>query len=182
MTVTLALVLLAISSNWVITKGPRFGVLIALGEYRELDRLFRRSFVSSIAVSCLGAVTIALGVIILYRFQHPLSARILSPLPTVLLLSATILNSATMGISIYLRAHKREPLAPVYLLTSLVALALALLLGERFGALGVTVGYLGAIAIIQLPLSFFIFRRRRMEWHRVPSASSFGIAATADEQ
>jgi O-antigen/teichoic acid export membrane protein len=102
-------------------------------------------------------------------------------LPTVLLLSATILNSATMGISIYLRAHKREPLAPVYLLTSLVVLALALILGERFGALGVTAGYLGVIAVIQSPLSFLLFRRRRAEWHRIPSANSIGVAAPADE-
>jgi hypothetical protein len=181
MTVTLALVLLAVSSNWIVTKGPRFGVLIAQGEYRELDRLFRKSFLSSIAVSCLGAVTIALGVFLLYRFQHPLSARILSPLPTVLLLSATILNSATMGISIYLRAHKREPLAPVYLLTSLVVMALALALGERFGALGITAGYLGAVAFIQLPLSLLVFRRRRAEWHKVPSAGSLGVVDPADE-
>ena len=180
MTVTLALVLVAVSSNWVVTKGPRFGVLIAQREYRELDRLFRKSFLSSIAVSCLGAVTIALGVYLLHRYQHPLSARILSPLPTVLLLSATVLNSATIGISIYLRAHKQEPLAPVYLVTSLVALALALMLGERFGALGITAGYLGVIAVIQLPLSFLLFRRRRAEWHRVPSAGSFGVAAPAD--
>ena len=173
MTVTLALVLLAISSNWVITKGPRFGVLIALGEYRELDRLFRQSFVSSIAVSCLGAVAIGLGIFLLHMFRHPLSARVLPPLPTFLLLTGAVLNSATMGISIYLRAHKREPLALVYLLTALFILASALVLGERFGALGVASGYLGAVAVIQLPLSIIIFQRRRTEWHRVPPAGSF---------
>ena len=181
MTVTLALVLLAVSSNWVVTKGPRFGVLIAQGEYLSLDRLFRKSFLSSIATSCLGAVTISLGVFLLHRFQHPLSARILSPLPTVLLLSATVLSSATLGISIYLRAHKREPLAPVYLLTSLVVLALALVLGERFGALGITAGYLGVIAVIQLPLSYVVFKRRRAEWHLIPTDSSLGVVAPVDE-
>ena len=101
-------------------------------------------------------------------------------MPTVLLLSGTVLNSATMGISVYLRAHKREPLAPVYLLTALVVLASALVLGERFGSLGVAAGYLGSLAFIQLPLSFIVFRRRRAEWHRVPSASSLGVAAPAN--
>ena len=181
MTITLSFVLLAVSSNWVVTKGPRFGVLIAQGEYRELDRLFRKSFLSSITTSCIGAVTISLGVFLLHRFQHPLSARILSPLPTVLLLSATVLSSATLGISIYLRAHKREPLAPVYLLTSLVVLALALMLGERFGALGITAGYLGVIAVIQLPLSYVVFKRRRAEWHLIPTDSSLGVVAPVDE-
>ena len=180
MTVTLAMVLLAVSSTWVVTKAPRFGVLVALGDYRELDRLFRRSFFSSIAVSCLGAVTIGLGVFLLHRFGHPLSARVLPLLPTVLLLSGTVLNSATMGISVYLRAHKREPLAPVYLLTALVVLVSALVLGKRFGSLGVAAGYLGALAFIQLPLSFIVFRRRRAEWHRIPSASSLRVAAPAN--
>jgi O-antigen/teichoic acid export membrane protein len=106
-------------------------------------------------------------------FRHPLSARVLPPLPTFLLLTGAVLNSATMGISIYLRAHKREPLALVYLLTALFILASALVLGERFGALGVASGYLGAVAVIQLPLSIIIFQRRRTEWHRVPPAGSF---------
>jgi hypothetical protein len=85
-----------------------------------------------------------------------------------------------MGISIYLRAHKREPLAPVYLLTALVVLASALVLGERFGALGITAGYLGAVAFIQTPLSLLVFRRCRAEWHKVPSAGSLGVAAPAN--
>jgi len=181
MTVTLALVLLAVSSNWVVTKGPRFGVLIAQGEFQELDRLFRRSFISSIAVSCLGAVTIILGVFLLPRLHHPFSARLLPLLPTVLLLSGTVLNSATTGISVYLRAHKREPLAPVYLLTALVVLASALVLGGRFGALGITAGYLVAVAFIQLPLALLVFRRRRAEWHKVSSDGCLMVGEPADE-
>ena len=180
MTVTLSLVLLAVSSNWVVTKAPQFGVLIAQGDYWELDRLFRRSFLASIAVSCAGAVAIGLGVFLLHSVGHPLSARLLRPLPTFLLMSGTVLNSATMGLSVYLRAHKREPLAPVYLLTALVVFATVLVLGARFGALGITAGYLGAITVVQLPLSIIVFQRRRAEWHRVPSASPFGIVEPAD--
>ena len=161
------------------TKGPRFGVLIAQGEYLELDRLFRKWFLSSIAVSCLGAVTIALGVFLLHRFQHPLSARILSPLPPSCYCRRRyeLRHPGDFDLSASTQA---EPLAPVYLLSSLVVLALALMLGERFGALVITAGYLGAVAFIQLPLSFIVFRRRRSEWHKFPSASSLGIAAPAN--
>ena len=180
MTVTLSLVLLALSSTWVVTKAPRFGVLIAQGNYRELDRLFRSSFLVSIGVSCLGAFIIGLGVFLLHWVGHPLSARLLRPLPTLLLLSGAVLNSATMGLSVYLRAHKREPLASVYLLTALVVLATTLLLGARFGALGITAGYLGSVAVIQLPISIIVFQRRRAEWHRVLSAFPFGIVEPAD--
>ena len=176
MTVTLAIVLLAISSNWVVTKAPRFGVLIARGEYRKLDQLFRKSFYTSVAAAALGTVVICFGVVLLNRIHHPFSSRILPPLPTALLLLGTVVNSATMGISVYLRAHKREPLPLVYLLTALIVLASSLVLGKRFGAIGITAGYLGALALIQLPLSIIVFRRRRTEWHRVPSASPLGLS------
>lgn len=181
MTVTLAIVLLAISSNWVVTKAPRFGVLIARGEYRKLDQLFLKSFYASVAAAALGAVVIGFGVVLLNLIHHPFSSRILPPLPTALLLLGTVVNSVTMGISVYLRAHKREPLAPVYLLTSLVVLALALMLGKRFGAVGIAAGYLGTLVFIQLPLAFIIFRRKRMEWHRVPSDSPVRVVEPADE-
>jgi len=184
MTVTLAMVLVAVSSNWVVTKGPRFGVLIARGEYGELDRLFRKSFAESVAVSGLGAFAIGLGIVVLERFHHPLSARLLAPLPAFLLLAGGALSSATLGISIYLRAHKREPLAPVFLFTALAVLALSLVLGGRFGALGITVAYASVLAVVQLPLTIAVFRRRRREWHRVPpavSASPFGLVEPSDE-
>jgi hypothetical protein len=181
MTVTLAMVLLAVSSNWVVTKAPRFGVLIARGDYRELDRIFRRSFISSLVVSCLGTAAIGTGVFLLHWFNHPLSSRILSPLPTFLLLLGTVLNSATTGLSVYLRAHKREPLAPVYLLTASIVFALALVLGGRFGAMGITSGYLGAIALIQLPLSVLVFRRCRVEWRRIPPGGAMPVFAPAGE-
>lgn len=174
MTVTLAWVLQAISSNWVVTKGPRFGVLVARGEYRELDRVFRKSFLGSIAVSCLGAFVIGLGIYLLAMFDIPLGERILPPLPAFFLLAGVVLNSASTGISIYLRAHKREPLAPVYLLTSLVVLVSALVLGDRFGAVGVTMGYLIASALIQLPMSVVVFLRKRKEWHRLPPVGLTG--------
>lgn len=170
MTVTLAMVLLAAASSWVVTKGPRFGVLIAKGEYRELDRLFRKSFTESITVSCVGAAAIGLVIFLLHRFNHPLSVRVLPPLPAFLLLIGAVLNSAILGISIYLRAHKREPLAPVYLITALVVFVMALVLGRRFGALGVTAGYLGTLAFLSLPLTVTVFRRRKTEWHRVHPA------------
>lgn len=175
MTVTLAWVLQAVSSNWVVTKGPRFGVLVARGEYGELDRLFRKSFLGSIAVSCLGAFIIGLGIYLLAMFGIPLGKRILPPLPAFLLLMGVVLNSASIGISIYLRAHKKEPLAPVYLLTFFVVLVSALVLGDRFGAIGVTTGYLVASALIQLPLSVVVFLRKREEWHRYPPTEIAGI-------
>ena len=81
---------------------------------------------------------------------------------------ATILNSVILNLSIYLRAHKKEPLANIYLVSSILVTTFVILLGVRFGATGVTIGYLVVVALFQLPASSLIFRRRRREWHEGP--------------
>ena len=164
LTATLAMVLLAVSSNWVVTRGPYFGVLIARGSFKELDRLFWRSLLASLVIVALGASVVTLGVYFLSYFRHPLSDRILPPLATFFLLLGTVFNSATIGLAVYLRAHKREPLAGTYLVTGILILAFALFLAGPFGAEGVTFGYLAGVACIQFPWAIRIFRRCRREW------------------
>ncbi|GAC1538798.1 MAG: membrane protein [Herpetosiphon sp.] len=164
-TSTLCLVLAALSSNWVVTKAPKFGVLISQHNYSALDNLFRKSFTVSLGVVLAGAGGMWGLTFLLYTFFGSLGHRLLPPLPTALLLVAVIFSSATTSLSTYLRAHKQEPLAGVYFGTSVLTGLLAVLLGVRFGATGVAAAYLAVVAIVQFPLSLFIFRRRRREWH-----------------
>jgi O-antigen/teichoic acid export membrane protein len=168
MTVTLNQVLLAISSNWVVTKAPRLGVLIAQRKYKELDRVFSRSFGVSLAVVSSGAVVIWGLACLLYLARHALATRILSPLPMGLFLVATVLSSANTSLAVYLRAHKREPLAKIYLVSGILILALGLILGASLHAVGVTGGYLAVIALLQLPWSWAVFYRCRINWHKEP--------------
>lgn len=164
MTVTLNLVLLAISSNWVVVKAPRFGVLIAQREYQELDWLFMRSFTVSAAVVFGGAVVIWMIVYMLDLSQHPLGLRLLPPLPMGLFLLATAFSSVNTSLSTYLRAHKKEPLSFIYLSSFIIIITLALLLAKPFGAVGVTAGYLGAVTLFQVPASLIIFLQCRAKW------------------
>src|SRR5207247_2534351 len=85
-------VLLALSSNWVVTRAPRFGVLVAQKKFSELDRLFINSFIMSCIVATIGAVTIVGCIYLLSRFGHPLASRLLGPIPTAVLLLATVGN------------------------------------------------------------------------------------------
>jgi hypothetical protein len=164
MTTTLGSVLIAVSSNWIVTKAPRFGILIAGKKFKELDNLFFRSFFISVIVACLGAILLWCGIVLLSALNLPFATRILAPLPAGLLLAASVLTSAAISLNIYLRAYKKEPLARVFLIASLAIAALTLLLGSQFGAVGVTMGYLGVLIFYQIPSTVQVFQHSRVSW------------------
>jgi O-antigen/teichoic acid export membrane protein len=165
MTVSINSVLLAIASNWTVTKAPGFGILIARRHYEELDQRFSRSLRTSLGAVCLGALFILVTVILMNRFNSPYRDRILPPLPLGLFLAATVLNSIVLNFAIYLRAHKQEPLARTYFIGSFFIMSSSLILAPIAGAVGITAAYLAAILGFQLPASFHIYKRCRGLWH-----------------
>lgn len=148
MTWQLTQVLQQVALAWVYTKAPRFGILIARRDYAELDRFWLRVSVISLAIISVGAGAIWLLVYGLNFFQVPLAERLLSPLPTGLFLLAAVLFQAAQCQTVYLRAHKQEPIMVMSVVTSLLIGLLVWLLGSRFGPLGAAAGYLGTVLLI----------------------------------
>lgn len=165
LTNTLANVLVALSSNWVVTKAPRFGGLVATRRFKELDRSFFRSLAISSMVASLGAAVAAILIYALNLSGNPLSARVLSPLPATLILLSGIVSSVLAGLAVYLRAHKKEPLVLVSVSASLMITLLSVLLGKWAGATGIATGYLGVLVLYQLPVSGIIFSKCSRQWH-----------------
>jgi O-antigen/teichoic acid export membrane protein len=67
-------------------------------------------------------------------------------------------------MAVYLRAHKQEPyLIPSVVHGCLVALS-TLILGYKFGAVGVAIGYFIITTLIMLP-EVSIFIKCRSKWH-----------------
>lgn len=164
LTLTLGGVIIAISSAWVVTKAPWFGVLVAQGRLRELDAAFAGALARSVAVALIGAGLLWGGVVVLGGLEIPLRDRILSPVPAGMLLAGSVLTCIIVGLSTYLRAYKREPLASVLVLGSLATIILGLILARRWGATGTLVAYLGVLVLYQLPVSCLVFVRRRRAW------------------
>jgi O-antigen/teichoic acid export membrane protein len=142
-------------------------MLVAEKKYQHLDRLFFRSLCASMIVWCLSAVSIWLFMYVLNITHYPLVSRILPLFPTALLLLATAFNSAISALSIYLQAHKKEALASVSILAILLTALFGVVFGKRYGATGIAAVYLAVIALIQFPLSLYIFWQKRLQWHAV---------------
>lgn len=154
----------SISSAWITPKAPHFGMLIAHKEYKKLDRLFwRLTIIVSIVVS-LGAAAIWLLVFGLHHYDRFLAHRLLPPLPTGLFLLAAIVHTASLPMSTYLRAHKKEPLLFISVLGGALVGLSTWLLGKHYSALGMAVGYLTIYTMI-FPMIVLVWQRCRNKWH-----------------
>ena len=167
MTWALINVLSGVASSWIGPKAPTFGILIAQERFDDLDRMFWRLSGIVVAFACAGAATIWTAVYAINAIDHPFAARLLPPRETGYLLLGTVIVCASLPMSTYLRAHKREPLLAVSLASGLLTGTAILVLGRSRGAEGVALGYLVSVALVT-PFVVMVWQRRRKEWHAPP--------------
>jgi O-antigen/teichoic acid export membrane protein len=165
MTWSLAMMLQQTAGFWITTKMPRFGILIAKKDYKTLDGLFIRSSLVSLTLIVAGALGVWLLVVLVNDLHFRWSARILPPLPTGILLLASVLLHISACQSAYLRAHKREPLLALNMISSVSIGLLVWYLGKKFGPLGACSGYLAVIALYVIPYETYLWRHYRALWH-----------------
>jgi O-antigen/teichoic acid export membrane protein len=156
--------LMSVASSWIMPKAPRFGILIAQQKYDELDRLFWRTAANVLVVTTIGALGIWVLVFLLNQLHHPFSNRLLPPAATAYLLVAATIVSASLPMSTYLRAHKKEPLMVLSVIGGLLTGIAVVVLGKYYSADGVAIGYLAVMATVT-PFVAVIWYRRRAEWH-----------------
>lgn len=170
MTLAVVTAFQSLPSQWLAPKVPRFGMLIARRDYANLDCLWLRTTRAVFFVSCLGALAAWLGVWGLNALKVPIADRLLSPLPLGLFLLGSIFLSIGYCETTYLRAHKREPLMVLSIVTSLLMGGLVWWLGSQYGAMGAAVAYLIVIGAVSLPWETVILLRCRATWHAPVSA------------
>jgi hypothetical protein len=139
-------------------------MLIAQQKYAELDQLFWRITAAVVAVTAVGALSIWVLVFVLGQLHHPFATRVLDSTTTGYLLVATIIVSASLPMAIYLRAHKKEPLLTLSVISGLLTGIAVVVLGRHYSADGVAIGYLVVMATLT-PFVALIWHRRRAEWH-----------------
>lgn len=164
MTLLLVEVISSISAIWITAKAPRFGSLIAKKDYEELDKLFWRITKIIAVVSAASALTLWVFVYLLYSLNTPFALRFLSPLPAGIFFTAQVLNMLSTPMSLYLRAHKKEPFVALSLLHAALSVALILTLGKYFAAIGIALSSL-LVNIIVMPFIAVIWYRYRRIWH-----------------
>ena len=170
MTWTVLTALQAASFAWVQTRMPLFGMLIARGDFRELDRVFFRLTKISLCVVVAGGTVLSAIVLLINVVPFPLAdrlaSRLLSPLPTFLFSLGVMLTHLVACLGVYVRAHKQDPFLLAGSL-SCAAIGFAVwYFGSRFNEVAVAAAFLVVVACIEVPWTVRIWYRSRLEWHQ----------------
>jgi O-antigen/teichoic acid export membrane protein len=157
--------LTAVSSSWVTPKLPNFGVHIARKNWRALDLEFWATVKVVSIISGLLGFGMFLGLCFINWLSLDYAKRLLDPISAGLFLLATIGLCISLPFSTYLRAHKQEPLLKISLCGGVATVVLVWFLSKEYLALGAASGYL-AVTLIQLPLIYILWKKKKIEWQR----------------
>lgn len=147
-------------SAWLTPKIPLFGMFVERCDYASLNRLFTRLMMITLSLACIISLMIWGSVYILYNYGYLIAKRVLPPLPLALFLLGAIIAAITFPMSLYMRAHKQEPLFLLSVLSGALSCLSTVILGKYFSAMGIGAGYFG-INIVIVPIMVLVWYRFR---------------------
>lgn len=169
MTLTAVNAIQAFSMSWINTKVPLYSKLIACKDYVQLDFIFNKTLKQMTSV-CLGLLVVfftfvwALNVTQFKLGGNVLADRFLKYIPMFLVSVPMFLQQYVFSWATYLRCHKQEPFLLLSVVSGVASCLSTLILGRIWGLNGITIGYF-TIAIITLPWGYFIYKKKKKEWH-----------------
>lgn len=169
MTLTVLNSIFSLAFSWISTKIPVFSNLIAKKEYEDLDNLFNKTLIQSTLLNILAVVTFFSIIFALRHFNIKINGknfadRFLSFIPMIYMIIPTILNHIIGSWATYLRCHKKEPMLIQSLVIGILCSLSTILLGNLYGVMGITLGYM-VITIISFIWTYFTFSAKKREWH-----------------
>lgn len=165
MTLTALNGIMSLTLNWTSTKVPLWSNYVSLRQYDELDDSYQRNLRNSSYVCLVALTSFWLFLVILKLFNVPLYHRFLPVWLSIILGSTIFFNNIINMWATYLRCHKKEPFLPQAIIVGICCAFSTIFLGKYCGVDGVVIGYAMIVIIISLPLSYFIFKTKRKEYH-----------------
>lgn len=169
MTLAVLNAIFALTFSWVSTKVPVFSSLIAQKKFIQLDIIFNKTLLQSSILNSIGLTVFMCIIFFLHYFElkignRNLADRFLPILPLFFMIIPIFLNHFIGSWATYMRCHKEEPMLIISLVMGLLCSISTLVLGNLFGVIGITSGYL-ILTIISFIWTFYIFETKKMEWH-----------------
>lgn len=156
--------LLGVCSTLVNARSPEFGMLIALRDWPALDRRFSRVLYQSLGLAAAGAI-LGWGAIRFLQEHHPVGERFVPASHAALLLATVCVQTGNSAFAVYLRAHKREPLMVMTIISSVLQGAATWYFGKYHSTKGVAAAYLAVTLFFTFPYIYIVWKRCRESWH-----------------
>lgn len=155
----------SISMSWIHTKIPLMSTYISKANYVELDILFNKTVSQLTRVNIFLLTLFLLFVFGVDFFNIGISQRFLDIELIFILGIASYMNQYIFAWAAYLRSHKQEPFLQNSIFTGLLTGSIIFLSAYFFGIDAVVYGYSSVILFIALPWAYYIFHKKRIEWH-----------------
>ncbi len=156
----------SVANIWIATKAPRFGMLVARRDFDALDRNWRHATLMSLVLMATGVVAVFMSVEYLNLVGWEPIQRILAPLPLLMFAVGVFFSQILQCIAAYLRAHKKEVMTPVALVSGVLMALSVWRFGMAYGAIGAAASYLFVLSLVAFPMAAYIWNRSRLAWHR----------------
>jgi len=165
MSMSIANVALVFSLAWISTKFPTYGSLIQKKQYEDLDVIALRSTLQAFFFSVILSISILVAVYLIKVYFPQYGNRVLSVYAIAALLFSNMTIFVITSMAGYLRAHKVEPLLGMSIISG-VATAVSAWVCARFYTAEIMTFLVVCInLLIALPLTTYVFIRKRNEWH-----------------
>jgi len=154
----------AACSSWVRARYAQMGILVAGGEYRELDRVFYRVATIGFGMMALAGFLFWLSLVGLDWIGSKYGLRLLSPAPTAILLIGLQASLVVEFLWTYIHSHRVSPHLILTFVGATISGVLIWWWGAMFDRMGIAAAYFVAQGCVYLPLSLWVwttFRRGR---------------------
>ena len=174
---------------WIRTRAPRYGELIARRHYATLDHEFFRGLGVSLVAMVAAMVALVLTVMGLAACGIPalrsLAQRFLEPSALLVFGAGLISIHISQCLSVYLRAHKRDPLLGIMVVSNTLIGLVVFYCGSRIGPLAAGCGFATVATLVTLPGVAWVWFVSRRQWHMQIAAgcesSEHALSLTDDE-
>lgn len=164
MGLTLAIVstLGLITQSWLTQKIPLMSHAAGKKDWDIFDQIFKHHFSLSIALYLLGALCLTGIYFIASEFYG--FTRIINLWNFLALLVIEFINQLIASWAIQLRSYKKEPLAGLAFISTIMTLPLAFWGAYYFKVSGVVAAILFIQIIVSLPISYILWKKYNREW------------------
>ncbi len=164
MTLAAANTIFGVGITWINARAPDLSRAIAAQEWPRLDRMFFAGLWRAIAITALASSGF-LALLLAIQGHTQVASRFLPPWQVGVLLMAITANITVDAIATYLRAHKQEVFPQGAVITAVLQASISWWGVRHFGTAALVLCFLGVYSCYCLPVSIYLWRRKRLEWH-----------------
>ena len=152
------------AAMWGTVRAAEFGILASQRKYREMDCLLRKLLIINGGVLFVLATLVWIFILLINLAEFEFARRLLSPLPSLILIIGMVASLVCHPISIYLRAQRREPFLVLSVVMGGAMLLATIMLSNWYGTTGAVSGYAMINMFIGVPWTYAIFIYAKRKW------------------